>query len=67
MKNQCQWAVNGVCENEASTIIERRKEKPSDPDYNIGKLKVCWKHLDEASRFYPYIVGPVKDSEKPSE
>jgi hypothetical protein len=29
--------------------------------YNTGRLKVCWKHLDEASRSYFYDVGLIKD------
>lgn len=62
-ENECQWWVNGECHEPAVRIIERRKEKPSDPDYNIGQINVCWKHLDEASRSHPYDVGPVDNSQ----
>jgi hypothetical protein len=60
--DRCQWAVNGKCHESADRIIERRKQRPTDPDYNIGPLRVCWRHLDEASRHlkgYPYDVGPI--------
>jgi len=63
---ECEWWVSGECHEPAIRIIERRKEKPSDPDYNIGKLKVCWRHLDEASRSYPYDVGPMDGSQNPN-
>jgi len=63
---ECEWWVNGECHEPAIRIIERRKEKLSDPDSNIGQLKVCWRHLDEASRSYPYDVGPVDNSQNPN-
>ncbi len=65
MKNECQWCVNVECHEPAVRIIERRKEKPTDPEYNIGQLKVCWKHLDEASYNYPYNVRLIEDSQNP--
>jgi hypothetical protein len=60
--DHCQWWVKGECYEPAIRIIERRKQKPTDPDYNIGQLRVCWRHLDEASRThkgYPYDVGLI--------
>lgn len=61
-KDHCQWWVKGECYEPAIRIIERRKERPTDPDYNIGPLRVCSQHLDEASRSpkgYPYDVGSI--------
>lgn len=58
-EDHCQWWVKGECYEPAIRIIERRKEKPTDPDYNIGQLRVCWRHLQEASYSYPYDVGLI--------
>lgn len=60
--DRCQWQVNGECRERAERIVERRKQRPTDPDYNIGPLRVCQRHFDEASRHpkgYPYDVGPI--------
>ena len=57
--DHCEWWVKGKCYEPAIRIIERRKEKPTDPNYNIDQLRVCSRHLQEASYGHPYNVGLI--------